>query len=100
MTTRDEFLTAHIPRDRGTVGGMGTPEREIIARARVQLKKRELRGSIIRYLEWAEKEAAQTRERLLEGTDVLAAEDQIRNLRNYGTTLVSMLDRYEALGEL
>lgn len=79
---------------------MGTPQQEIIARARVQLKKRELRGSILRYLEWTEKEASDTMTRLLDGADVASVDDQIRNLRNYAVTLVSMLDRHEALQEL
>ena len=75
-------------------------QEEVIARARVQLKKRELRGSIQRYLEWAEQEAHQAKERLLDGADMGSIGDQLTMIRDYGVTLASLRDRYQALEDL
>ena len=97
MITEDEFLTLHLPRGGGKVGPMAE---EVVARARIQLKKRELRGSIQRYLEWAEKEATEARERLLSGADMSSVGDQLTMIRDYGVTLASLRDRYQALEDL
>lgn len=73
---------------------------DVVEKTHIQLRKRQLRGSIQRYLEWAEKEAHETRQRLLNGATVDDVSEQLRNIRNYGSTLSSLLERHEALQDL
>lgn len=85
------------PPGRGKVDPMAE---EVLARARIQLGKRAIRGTVLRYLEWAEKDAAAARERLLEGANVNDVGDSLGIIRDYGATLASLRDRYQALEEL
>jgi hypothetical protein len=52
------------------------------------------------YAEWARIAAVTIREELVEGAEPDTLDDAFRELRNNAATLMSLLDRYEALKDL
>jgi len=73
---------------------------EAQTRDRIDRGRRDIRMSMRTYAEWARIAAVTIREELVEGAEPDTLDDAFRELRNNAATLMSLLDRYEALKDL